>query len=169
MGNKKDLNNRKRTTKKANSTYKLQVIFTQGEKVVKDTYKGKRPELHENITHSPPRLHSQCFPKSSPVSPSGLIHLIFLASQHSNITSRHLQFPSHAGTSRPLDAVLNKAWEPCACNGTPNRENGLHCWWMFGGSPSMEMCISKGSVWKMPPEYSGKTVSRVLYYFRDTV
>lgn len=71
MGNKKGLNNRKRTTKKARSTYKLKVIFTQGEKVVKDTHKGKRPELHKNIPHSPPRLHSQCFPKSSPVSPSG--------------------------------------------------------------------------------------------------
>lgn len=45
MGNKKDLNNRKRTTKKAHSTYKLQVIFTQGEKVAKDMHKGKRPEL----------------------------------------------------------------------------------------------------------------------------
>lgn len=32
----------------------------------------------------------------------------------------------------------------------------------------MESCISMGAICKIPPEYSGKAVPRVLYYFRDT-
>lgn len=93
-----NLNNRKRTIKMAHSTYKLKVIFTQGEKVVKDMYKG-RTKIHNNVTHLPPCLHSQSFPNSSPFSPSGPNQLNFPCHPILKYYLQTPQFPSRVDAS----------------------------------------------------------------------
>lgn len=146
---------------KRHTTYQLSDLYSERT----CTRKGRLRYTQKYPIHSLPFLHSQCFPKSSPSHQEDLNNLIFPATQHSNIISRNLQFPSHAKTSRPLCAHLNKAGEPQACNDTSDGKNSV----LRGASEHGTMSIYWRYVQSSSRIFWGKAVSKLLYYFSYTM